>query len=185
MLHNLTQSLVTTRLKTVSLNLNRLHNKKIFKKIISCTVNCKFIDQDAWSVTTPPMATYWWHSQGSPLCFAVIHMLCSGVRGVSCPRHTTTLSSVPTLWCQTERRRGGYGVKKEGGKRDEGIKEQAGCVVETSGWKRLQRKHVRQEERVWSLSNGRIREEEGEGWEEEESFVYIGSVLSESLENEL
>ncbi|KAG8010169.1 hypothetical protein GBF38_014370 [Nibea albiflora] len=32
-------------------------------------------------------------------------MLCSGVGGASCPRHTTTPQSVPALWCQTERRR--------------------------------------------------------------------------------
>lgn len=87
------------------------------------------------SVTTSSLATYWWHSQGFPLCFAVIHMLCSGAESVSCPRHTTTPSSVPALWCQTERRRSGYGVKKEGKKKDEGVKKQAVCDVETSGWK--------------------------------------------------
>lgn len=37
-------------------------------------------------------------------------MLCSGVGGVSFPRHTVTFSSVPALWSQTER-----GVECEGG----------------------------------------------------------------------
>lgn len=110
-----------------------------------------------WSVTTSPLATYWWLSQGSPLCFAVIHVLCSGVWGVSCPHHTTTPSSVPARWCQTQRRRE-YDKDEErwvwcedgGDKKDEGVKKHTVCAVETSGWKRTR-------ESIW----GRYRKKKG------------------------
>lgn len=61
----------------------------------------KFLDQVVCSIRTSPLATYWWHPQGSHY---VIHMLCSGVGGVSCSHHTTTPSSMPVFWWQTERR---------------------------------------------------------------------------------
>ena len=59
----------------------------------------------------------------------MIHMLCSGVGGVSCPHHTTTPSSVPALWCQTDRRRW-VQCEERREKKDEGTKKHAVCEVE-------------------------------------------------------
>lgn len=92
-------------------------------------------------------------------------MRCSGVGGVSCPRHTTTPSSLPALWCQTEEEEERWERCEDGGdKKEEGIKKHAVCEVETKASERVS--------------------EGGRGERKEESFELIVSLLSESLENE-